>query len=490
MNHPNAADWIGLVRGEHSWLAAARLRRHLKYCPHCAVELKEITHLLATAKPKEAVASKSLADKTRDVLPLPPSHGRRIRSLGVVGGVALVAGATLFFVIPGSLLRPTPSFAQVEAAMEKIQTVHWTETLTVKGMWAFGPKGGHMAGADNVHPTSVYDCWAQLEPSLLVRRQVPQGTEDLSDERMFIDYEKVWDYRKTKYSLTYMLIPTSLALKVPPHKNNVIDQIVLPTDDLQRTETVNGGTTPLKVIYSPWKQAEESLSGRRALKFTRQVTNLRKSDKRITAVVVWVDPETMRVVRREEASPFFRRVAESFHYNATPPVGALELPLPRAGESFRFVDLASERRNSKANVEAARALIPQVLDAYNKRDTDRFLALWDWDAVGKENVTKLQAQWRKAVKEHTPYKTWRYAALTTGFAGRGLHQRKSETEPFPPTYPTTDAVLGAWVTTKKSARPTLAEAVFSLTKRSGQWKIQSLTLSKDPLPALWLKGKH
>ena len=71
-----------------------------------------------------------------------------------------------------------------------------------------------------------------------------------------------------------------------------------------------------------------------------------------------------------------------------------------------------------------------------------------------------------------------------------LYQRKSETEPFPPTYPTTDAILGARVTTKENARPTLAEAVFSLTKRSGQWKIQSLRLSKDPLPTLWLKGKH
>jgi hypothetical protein len=490
MNHPNASDWIGLVRGEHSWLVAGRLRRHLKHCPHCAVELKEITSMLAAAKPKEAVASKSLADKTRGALPLSPSQERKLRSLGLVGGVALAAGATLLFAVPGGPLRPTPSFAQVEAAMEKIQTVHWTETMTVKGMWAFGAKGGHVVDADKVSSTRVYDCWAQLEPSRLVRRLVPKETEDLSDERTFIDYEKVWDYRKTKYSLTYMLIPTSLALKVPPHKNNVIDQIVLPTDDLQRTETVNGGSVPLKVIYSPWKQTEESLSGRRALKFTRQVTTLRKSDKRIKTVIVWVTPETMRVVRREEVDSFSHRIAENFHYNATPPAGALELPVPRVGESFRFIDLTLERRNSKANAEAARALIPQVLDAYSKRDTDRFLALWDWDAVGKEDATRLQAQWRKAVQDHTPYNTWRYGALTTGFAGRALYQRKSETEPFPPTYPTTDAVLGAWVTTEKSAYPTLAEAVFSLTKRSGQWKIQNLTLSKDPLPTLWLKGKH
>jgi anti-sigma factor RsiW len=95
MNHPNASDWIGLVRGEHAWLVAARLRRHLKHCPHCAVELKEITSMLAAAKPKEPVASKSLADKTRDALPLPLSQGRKLRSLGLVGGIALVAGDVL-----------------------------------------------------------------------------------------------------------------------------------------------------------------------------------------------------------------------------------------------------------------------------------------------------------------------------------------------------------------------------------------------------------
>jgi hypothetical protein len=67
---------------------------------------------------------------------------------------------------------------------------------------------------------------------------------------------------------------------------------------------------------------------------------------------------------------------------------------------------------------------------------------------------------------------------------------RHQSQPFPPSYPTVDAVLGAWVTTKKSASPMLTEAVFSLTLRSGQWKIQNLALSTKLLPPSWLKGKH
>lgn len=500
MNHLTENDILELAAGHQ--LSSAQ-RRHLAQCPDCTQRLAQTQELVALTREESPTtmtstnlrerlwSALSSESKKRRVLPLRP--------LGLVSGAALAAGAVVFFILPGGIVHPMPSFASVEEAMRKIQTVHWTETNVTQAEWMFQPgrpSGSHMKESDSTQ-TSRWDCWARLDSPKLVQKAILEQDKN-AEIRLIINPDLQWLYERSKFSFSYTKFPTYLSPE-QTIRQRILDQVLLPQDSPGKASEPVASFKRPKVSFSPWRRSEASLRGKSVLVFQRERSqkNGDKKEVLLTKMTVWVDKKTLRILRREELTPsprgkgfLFKRTAENFRYNELAPDQIFELPKPRVGEPFRLLDFELERRNSKANAEAARALIPQVLDAYSKRDTDRFLALWDWDGLSKEDVTKLQAQWRKAVQDHTPYKTWRYGAMTTGFAGGMLYLRKSETDPFPPTYPATDAVLGAWVTTEKNARPTLAEAVFSLTKRSGQWKIQSLRLSKDPLPPLWLKGKH
>jgi hypothetical protein len=472
MNHPNASDWIGLVRGEHSWLVVARLRRHLKHCPHCAVELKEITNMLTVAKPKEAVASKSLADKTQDALPLSPSQGRKLRSLGLVGGGALVAGAALFFAMPGGVVRPSLSFASVEEALSQIKTVHWVETSYSQSSASTKKEGR----------STVSEGWAELASERFVTWQ-RAGSASERGAYLLTKQDQWWYHPKTELGTASYLRFKATAWGRKPVVQQIREQILFsPKESEQANHNANSN---LRITYSPWQQTETLLEQKRAVKFTRQGTYQTTHKQTYqTTTLVWVDPATKQLLRREESTrqagsqvDTYRSVAENFRYNEMPPPGIFDLPLPAVGERYLFMDSKQALSiNSEDRVQIS-ALAQRAVRAYVQRDTVTFRLLWDVQSARKGSITA----WEKAIILQEPAKTWSYEGVNATPARMVEHIRKSTVEPFPPALPeVVDIKIKGWMTAYKRPRPYSAYAEGKLIKCDGIWKIQQLSFPFPP----------
>lgn len=458
--HPDSSDWIALVRGEHSWLVAARLRRHVKHCPHCAVELKEITSMLAAAKPKEAVASKSLADKTRDALPLSRSQGRKLRSLGLVGGVALAAGATLLFTVPGGPLRPTPSFASVEDAMSKIKTVHWIETVNGR----------------------TTEFWGQTNPPRLTSFEMANR---YAREQLICDEEYEWRiicYFGKDGVNTYTKVPHSGLYRSGEGKasSRIQAKILLPEarGNYEYLKKMPG----MKVSVSPWQKTQEMLQNKPVIKFVQTLDWQESTEAHKQILTFLVDPQTMRVIRRELLIPAlgagttpFRSVAENFRYNEKLPLGTFDVPKPRVGQRYYFSELSEPSQEREAAGERF-TVVRQALQAFQNKDSKAFLALWDLDAL-PEAQTLLARRGQ--------YQTWKLDDVREIPHDVFSFIHEHDSDPIPPRQQTTTMQVliqaKVWVTTAQIRTPYLAPATFTLTKRSGSWKIQQLQLSTRPL---------
>lgn len=139
-----------LADGELSRWTAAHVRRHLQTCAACRAEYAQIQALGAQAREWRAVAApaglqtrlaealRQLPDTEKEapmpstVVPFAPSRPRpAVRWQPLTGAAALAAalvGAALL--LPGSPGRPSIAFADVQRAMEAVQTASWTQTQT------------------------------------------------------------------------------------------------------------------------------------------------------------------------------------------------------------------------------------------------------------------------------------------------------------------------------------------------------------------------
>jgi hypothetical protein len=488
--HPDSSDWIALVRGEHSWLAAGRLRRHLKHCPHCAVELKEITSMLAVVKPKEPIVSKALATKTWGALPAGRTTRRNFRPIGLVSGVALAAGAVLFFAMPGGPLQPIPSFASVEEAMRKVHTATWTiHTSTI----IRGREGAHKMSLEST-------CWADLGQWKVAHIYPNHKTVmnrdyniycikagDLNDlYEISINRIRESDEDKDKWIDDLIYFQNWNADKDNKMKDN-LKSVVLKSDRLFE----NGNEY---IRYSKnYKREYKMYSEGYGLKF-------RNSE------IILVDPKTRLVVRRELRSVFNNiagdsentvvSVQDNFRYNIPIPSGTFELT-PQPGKPVRLAD----RRYVEVNSEDKRALDQQVkkaIQAWNQNDAKSFGDLFDFYATGQLNSFRVRNNpdsvkasfWRKTWTEHLqkrePYLEYlSYDKLFFHYdSGRTrLYTRTSTSEAFPPPIPMDEVTVGGTATVRLRREPNRVQkrwVTFKFVKRHGQWKLVGIDSSSMP----------
>ena len=472
-----------LADGEMRGLQALRVRRHLKHCKGCTQTLSELGRVDRLVQQADYFLTES---KHRAI---------SLHPIGLVGSAALAAGVVVFFAMPGGPLRPTPSFAQVEEAMGKIKTVHWTETVEMHLAWAFNPKGEGKAVASNTTSTMVYDSWVEIPNPRMSHRVLSSSLGNPGVSLVVMEAGQVWEYSKDGAIPLYLKLPMQFFRNRTPTQM-VMEHVILPKDDPGRTEHLEEEN--MVQTYSPWTQSEEERGGKKLLKFERTISRERKGQTARRNVTVWVDPVTMRVVRREEVQPGaklgtvnYRQVAENFRYNEMPPEGTFVLPKPKVGERYRLIETWDKKM--RANEQARKKVVEEAIQAYSHKDQAAFLALWDFDAVPQEKRAARQTQAHAFVTTQAPYKTWRAEKVMSALSGTPTYVRKSEADPFPPPQKerqdTVDVPVRGLVTTAMKSKPYPALATFTLTKRSGQWRIQQLQCTTEPLP-VWSWGSN
>ncbi len=493
MNHLPENELLELAAGHR--LSYVQ-KRHLAQCPDCTQRLAQIRQLVTLTHEESPITmTTNLQERLWSALPSVPKKRRAIllRPIGLVSGIVLLAGVALFFSIPGSPLRPTPSFAQVEAAMEKIKTVHWTETMEVRVALTYSSNGQGRAVASDTVNVMVYESWGDVANHRLSHTLVSGTVAGAQRYRVVMDATQAWDYWKASDRSMYLKLPPE-SFQSDRATKIVMDQVILPKDDPSRTEKMDVGDNGTQTrTYSSWKQSDGEREGKKLLKFDRIVKITYGINHSQREVSVWVDPATMQVVRREEVEQqpnsdkiAYRRLAENFRYNETPPPGVFELPKPKVGEHYQIVEAWNTTRDQRADEQARKKVVEVAIQAYSRKDTAGFLALWDFDAVPQAKRATRRAEAKALVREQKPYRSWRAEKVMSAHPGPPVCVRKSETDPFPPPSRATDATVDVnvrgWVTTVQKNKAYPALATFMLTKRSGQWKIQQAALSTKALP--------
>ncbi len=437
-----------LADGELRGLKALTVRRHLKHCPDCRQTLAELGRVDTLLKSTDYFPTET----RQKALPLRP--------IGLVSGVALAAGAALFFAMPGGVVRPTVSFASVEEAMSKIQTVHWTETINGR----------------------TTESWGQTNPPRLTRFEMANR---YARRLLLCDEQYEWQiicYLDKNGVNTYTKVPHSGFYRSGEGKasKRIQNQILLPEArrDYEHLKKIPG----IKVHVSPWQKTQEVLQNKPVIKFVQTLDwqDSTKAHKQI--LTFWVDSQTMRVIRRELLIPAsgagttpFRRVAENFLYNEKLPLGTFDVPKPRVGQRYYFSELREPSQEREAAGERF-TVVRQALQAFQNKDSKAFLALWDLDALPEAQAL---------LARRGEYQTWKLDDVREIPHNVFSYIHEHDSDPIPPRQQTSTmqvlVQVKVWVTTAQTRTPYLAPATFTLTKRSGSWKIQQLQLSTRPL---------
>lgn len=299
---------------------------------------------------------------------------RRIR-------LALAAGLALAGLAGGVFLatRPTPAFAEVERALEKVRTVSWTEERSIDGI-------PPPAAAGNT--TQV---WAQTDPPALYRQQ-RNGGRSLFTERGIHSYEP---FRK-RYE--FFEHPANIRAHGGP-RNLILAQILAPG--------YPGG--PLNT--NGWKVGREVLEGVPRLRFTQEfrwgldgrpafLPNPDRYERR-NSTMIWVDPQTYRIVRTEHRQWDTRdnrleafTLTSNYRYDETPPAGTFVWKVPAGAKEENTTRSEVWQRNLGAEEKAAvQAVINQVTAAYVAHDFQRFAAAWDFGYPDRFPRSKTPPPW-------------------------------------------------------------------------------------------------
>lgn len=434
---------------ELSYLQALTLRRHARRCPDCRKMLTELS------------ATDTLLQRA-DYFPTEIKHQPLpLRPLGLVGGLAVATGAIVFLALPGGPLRPTSSFASVEEAMGKVKTIHWKES-----------SGGSV----------VWDCWADLTRRRICK-QMMQGNQILQKETL-----KPEGWLKVIFNSpkTYFWQPL---WRKEARDDYLRDHIIFSKSDPGRIESREFLGEKFTRKYSAWKKIED-IGTAEMLVFEKDLEQKTKYGNYNAKIFFWIDAETRRIIRREERSlknNDYVCVSNDFKYNETPPPGIFEIEEPKVGEQYVYFDFSKFQKNNQRieDEQNRKRVVGEAIATCSHRATKAFLSLWDFEAIPPEKRAARKALAQSIVENQVPYKTWKSEKIMSAHPGP-TYLRKSESDPFPPLpspyEDTVDVNVQGWVTTARTSKPYLALSTFTLTKRSGQWKIQQLQCTTEPLP--------
>lgn len=472
------AHLMRLADGELRGLKALTLRRHLKHCPDCTQTLSELGRVDTLLQSTDHFPTET----RQKALPLRP--------IGLVSGVALAAGAALFFAMPGGPLQPIPSFASVEEAMRKVHTATWTIHTS-----AITP------GREGAHKTSFEStCWADLGQRKVAHIHPDNKTVMDRDCKMYI--------RKTKNLNDMYEISNNRIHGSDNDKNKWIDGLIYFSDrDINNDDDVKYNMKSIVL-----KSDRLVKNGNAYLRYSKSYIQEFKVDsgkfKLIfkNSEIILVDPKTRLIVRRELRSVYNNiagdgestviSVQDSFRYNIPIPSRTFELT-PQPGKPIRLAD----HRYVEINSEDKRALEQQVrkaIQAWNQNDAKSFAELFDFYATGQRNSFRVRNNpdsvkasfWRKTWTEHLqkrePY--LEYLSYDKPFfhydSGRTrLYTRTSTSEAFPPPPPMDEATVGGTATVRLRREPNRVQkrwVTFKCVKRHGQWKL--VWIDSLPMP--------
>ena len=188
--------------------------------------------------------------------------------------------------------------------------MHWTEThyypLLEKGQQRELHKGRE----------DRYDCWADMVNLKLTRKTV----EGAFLQRTFFTSKDgtihyMPDINMSQPIRDYMKYPD---LKVDGESvdSRVRNEVIFSHIDsahIEEEKTVYG---KMKIHYSSWEREEVVLNGKKTLKFVRTISYEEDKNKSYKMTIIWADPFSMQIVRREirhdGTNVHVRTIAENF----------------------------------------------------------------------------------------------------------------------------------------------------------------------------------
>jgi len=312
---------------ELGWGTAWRVRRHLAGCALCAKELAEVQHLGRRVHEwRDVAAPTGLQSRIAGALPRPtfPVSPRRFPVRRVAVGLAGLgaAAAVVFWLVPGQPGRPTIAFADVEKAMQQVQTVSYdmnsrcydAEGHVIPGVMSFSFRN-----------------WLRRTPPASAQYDAIMREWSLSDARGYVGYSQ----RLNNY------------LEKPPEEdiaqtvNTYMRRLTEPPTDADQDGLRSGNFR-----VQPWQRQEKTVDGQSCLIFTQGLDRtIRMEDggkaHEFTRITIWVDALTLHIIRIElvgdptpsvapnkEKAVVERTVFDNFHYDETPSPGVFDWSPP------------------------------------------------------------------------------------------------------------------------------------------------------------------
>jgi hypothetical protein len=381
--------------------------------------------LLNAVRRAAPVPPENLLRSWQPPVPVKPAP-RRLRPWVAGIATAAICGATLAF-LPGSLLHPTPTFAEVEDAVLQAKTVSWTERWT--DSYAFYP-----SGRMKKLPGGSRRYWADL--------RIPAIANPGKHWRSVSREGRTYQIGSSGALRTYQVGSWSLLMELSPALGK-------PDAGQLRAEIVRSVVlSQSKTQGGEWRSKKETIQGREYLKLTRVVPgHPGPGTWRVesTEYSFWIDPATRHVVKREtrerNKSPYqsveMVTTCDDFRYDETPPAGLFDVQPP---DGLRYMYIPQPVRTIKPeDQQAMEDAVRKVQDAWNQGDADTYLSLWRFDhpSNGSSRAEQLAAlrnpnrlRWRQG----------KFAPASVRISGIYTHR---EGDMFPPQNPV-EFELGGW----------------------------------------------
>ncbi len=477
----NFDNWLSLATGGVSAIKGVRMKRHARACSACQKHQQDVQVLLNAARPfaqaeplahvQERVWSACVASSVL------PTSERKTAMFSPVWKPALFVGGIGIAVV-GLLVAPTFSprtpapvaFARVEEALSNVQTAIWTSTNTTTVRF----EGAGSRPDKSFQSVMVNRNFLQTNPGrvasvLLAHTQgglsSPRiGRKTVGDGHYWLTANSHVD--KPSERVKYYRIENSDPVGRTPQER-IIRSVLFPRgpEGQNSTEHISNRLHGTVVERSTaWTSTPDQIQGRDVLRFENTTTRVSLAvpkykmpeSKTQYATQVWVDPETYRIVRREQFSLpegegkfFWRSVHEDFKYNVALAAGTFEIPRPPVGVWFRFNDFTNDRfdrwRVRPEEKRQIEQLIRNVASAWNRGDEQAFLALFDFEATARNGqaisgipiapeAERQRKHWLGRIRNRTPYYTWKVnsmGGLEMGLPWH-LHKLNKASDPFPP----------------------------------------------------------
>ncbi|MGC4044202.1 MAG: hypothetical protein QM758_10420 [Armatimonas sp.] len=500
---PDSSELLSLALGQVSERRRKTLEAHLGSCATCQQEHTALVQLRSAVRERTPQVPDGLAERTWRTLPMVEKPRRRWRPLAIGTGTAALAGILALTLLPGTPIHPTPAFAQVKQAMDKVNTATWKEAVY------FTRQDG------KEEKISDRECWAQVSSAQISYRE--KGDTSKKD-LMIVDGEHMWDIslKRRQWRLLDAWRAKRRFFPSTSAADLVRQEILFPRDPAawqERMDTsVPAESAPHMPAQSAWKMERDG----DLLRFRMQTTIPSSSGQPVGTETVWVNPDTYRIVRRERIfhisirnvkKPYLltsRKVCDNYRYDITPPVGVFTVPVPEPGTPYVFANMSQKQKPpSTKEVQAVLQTVNRAASAWNRKDASGFLACWDWNnyslsetartmrpqGTTAEELQRLKNQWRTAVITGAPFPQWeilrKRMGIYTGFAG--VYTRSRQDSPFPPldASPSNLAVNGnARVTDSQGQRWRVYFAAQLQRQPNGEFRLTTFVLSPRRLEQL------